>query len=86
MIDQYRKNLQRLRAIGVDVGDQDDFASIPLGAKRFDEVLTEYKVPHMYEVYPGTHVSQIPERLESKVLPFFSKNLVFAQTPKTVKK
>lgn len=86
MIDQYRKNLQRLRAIGLDVGDQDDFASIPLGMKRLDEVLTEYKIPHTYEVYPGTHVSQIPERLESKVLPFFSTNLVFVTAPKPVKK
>jgi S-formylglutathione hydrolase FrmB len=85
MIDQYRKNLQRLRAIGLDVGDQDDFASIPLGMKRLDEVLTEYKIPHTYEVYAGTHVNQIPERLETKVIPFFSKNLVFTPAPKPVK-
>jgi S-formylglutathione hydrolase len=77
MIDQYRRSLQRLRAIGLDVGDQDDFAHIPLGMKTLDQVLTEYKIPHTYEVYPGTHTSRIPDRLAENVLPFFSKNLVF---------
>jgi S-formylglutathione hydrolase len=78
MIDQYRKNLQRLRAIAIDVGDQDDYAHIPLGAKMFDQVLTQYQISHTYEVYPGTFTSQIPQRIETRVLPFFSKALVFA--------
>lgn len=83
MIDQYRKNVQRLRGIGLDVGDQDDFAHIPLGMKMLDHALTEYKIPHTYEVYSGTHTSRIPERLETTVLPFFSKTLVFASPEKT---
>jgi S-formylglutathione hydrolase FrmB len=86
MIDQYRKNLQRLRAIALDVGDQDDFAHIPLGMGLLDHALTEYKIPHIYEVYSGTHTSRIPERLETSVLPFFSKNLVFAVAEKTATK
>jgi S-formylglutathione hydrolase FrmB len=81
-IDQYRKNLQKLRAIAFDVGDQDDYAHIPLAAKQLDQVLNQYQVPHTYEEYSGTHTSKIPERLETKVLPFFSKNLVFGPAEK----
>ena len=72
-IDQYRKNLERLHAIAFDVGDQDDFAHVPLGAKQLDAVLNEYHIPHTFEEYPGTHTSAIPERIEKKVLPFFLK-------------
>jgi enterochelin esterase-like enzyme len=81
-IDQYRKNLQRLRAIAFDVGDQDDYAHIPLGAKQLDQVLTQYQIPHTFEEYQGTHTSRIPERIEMNVLPFFSKNLVSAMNEK----
>jgi S-formylglutathione hydrolase FrmB len=81
-IDQYRRNLERLHAIAFDVGDQDDFAHVPLGAKQLDAVLNEYHVPHTFEEYPGTHTSAIPERIETKVLPFFTKNLVFGPVEK----
>jgi hypothetical protein len=33
---------------------------------------------HSWETYDGTHISGIQDRLESHVLPFFSKNLTFA--------
>lgn len=82
VIDQYRKNLQKLDAIAFDVGDQDDFAHIPLGAKLLDKDLNDYKIAHTFEIYPGTHISGIPERLERKVLPFFSKNLAFGKPDK----
>jgi len=81
-IDQYRKNLERLHAIAFDVGDQDDFAHVPLGAKQLDAVLNKYHIRHTFEEYPGTHTSAIPERIETKVLPFFSKNLVFGPAEK----
>ncbi len=86
MIDQYRKNLQRLHAIAIDVGDQDDYAHVSLGAKMLDQVLTEYQISHTYEVYPGTHTSQIPQRLQTKVLPFFSKELVSPGAERTATK
>jgi S-formylglutathione hydrolase len=76
-IDQYRRNLERLHAIAFDVGDQDDFAHVPLGAKHLDAILNAYHIRHTFEQYPGTHTSAIPERIETRVLPFFSKNLVF---------
>ena len=34
----------------------------------------------MFEIYPGNHVSGIADRMETKTLPFFSKNLVFRFT------
>jgi S-formylglutathione hydrolase len=82
-IDQYRGNLQRLQAIAFDVGDQDDYAHIPMGAQLLDKVLTDYQIVHAFETYPGTHASRIPERIESKVVPFFAKNLVFAKPEDT---
>jgi S-formylglutathione hydrolase FrmB len=81
-IDQYRKSLERLHAIAFDVGDQDDFAHVPLGAQQLDAVLNEYHISHTFEEYPGTHTSAIPERIETKVLPFFSKNLAFGPAEK----
>jgi S-formylglutathione hydrolase len=83
IIDQYRKSLQRLNAIAFDVGNQDDFAHIPLGAQLLDKDLNDYNIPHTFEIYSGTHTSGIPERLETKVLPFFSKALVFGKPEKT---
>ena len=34
-------------------------------------------VAHIYETYGGTHNSRRAERIETEMLPFFSKNLTF---------
>jgi len=31
----------------------------------------------MFEIYPGTHTSRVADRIESKMLPFFTKYLAF---------
>jgi S-formylglutathione hydrolase len=74
MIDQYIRSLRRLHAIAFDGGLQD-----PLSAslKVLDHELTEYGIQHTFETYQGTHISRIAERIETKALPFFSKNLSF---------
>ena len=36
-------------------------------------------VAHTFETYEGDHSNRIPQRLEEKVLPFFSNNLSFEQ-------
>jgi len=74
MLDQYIFSIKRLKAIAMDVGDKDGLAP---GLKLFDEELNVYKVPHSYEVYPGDHLNHIGDRIETKVVPFFSKNLQF---------
>ncbi len=75
MIDQYVTNLRKLHAIGFDAGEQDP--QIEASIKVLDQVLTNYGIPHGFETYQGTHISRIAERIETKMLPFFSKNLSF---------
>lgn len=75
MVDQYIANLKRLHAIGFDAGNEDK--GIAATNVTLDELLTSYGIPHTYEVYDGTHISRVPERIETKMLPFFSRNLSF---------
>jgi S-formylglutathione hydrolase len=74
MLDQHIPEVKRLKAIAMDVGDRDGLGP---GLKLFEQALTEYKIPHVYEVYPGDHLNHIGDRIEMNVVPFFSKNLVF---------
>ena len=75
MVDQFIPNLRQLRAIAFDAGTKD--VSIAATIKTLDEILNGYAIPHTYETYDGTHISRIAERIETKMLPFFSKNLWF---------
>jgi enterochelin esterase-like enzyme len=71
-------NLQRYYAIGIDVGRQDPL----LGAHRqMHQALTRLRVPHAFEEYDGDHTNMLGERLASRLLPFFSKNLVAPANP-----
>ncbi|MDO8966877.1 alpha/beta hydrolase-fold protein [Algoriphagus sp.] len=75
IVDQYIPNLKKLKAIGIDAGIQD--RGISEGTKKLHELLDSYQVPHYYESYEGDHLNRIAERIQTKALPFFSKNLVF---------
>jgi S-formylglutathione hydrolase len=75
MIDQYILNLRKIHAIAMDAGDKDE--PIASTVRTLDQILTSYDIPHAFEIYPGNHVSGIAERVETKALPFFSKNLSF---------
>jgi enterochelin esterase-like enzyme len=72
MVDQYVPNLKRLKAIAMDVGAQDGLAG---GAKALDQMLNDYGIEHTFEIYEGTHTNHVADRVETKVLPFFSKTL-----------
>jgi S-formylglutathione hydrolase len=73
-LDQYIGNLKQLHAIAFDAGNKD--ADIAASLKILDAELNKYKIAHSYEIYDGTHISRIAERIETKVLKFFSDNLV----------
>lgn len=75
MVDQYISKMRKLRAIAFDAGAQD--AGIAATIKTLDQMLKDYKLPHTFEIYEGTHTSKIPERIETKTLAFFSSNLTF---------
>ena len=82
MVHQYVPNLRKYRAIAFDIGDKDvvDTGTEEVmlqPAKDMDRILDDYGIDHTFEIYDGDHGNRIPERLETKVFPFFSENLVF---------
>jgi S-formylglutathione hydrolase len=79
LVPQYHGNLKRLRAIGIDVGQQEEFQHILEGSREFSRLLNHYKVPHTYEEYEGDHGNRIPHRMEKAVFPFFAR--AFADVP-----
>jgi S-formylglutathione hydrolase FrmB len=80
LLAQYQDNLRRLRGISLDVGARDEFAQIPAGARSFSQELASRAIPHAFEIYAdGTHTSRIRERIETRMLPFFSRTLRGAQ-------
>jgi S-formylglutathione hydrolase len=77
MIPEYTSNLLRLQGIYIDYGVQEEFSHIPAGSLALSRELSEHGIPHTFEVYQGDHNQRIPERLETRVLPFFSRVLKF---------
>jgi S-formylglutathione hydrolase len=73
MVNQYLSNLKTYTAIAFDAGDRD--VGIADTLRTLDAILVDYQFSHTFEIYPGDHVSAINERLETKVLPFFSEHL-----------
>jgi S-formylglutathione hydrolase FrmB len=76
MLDQYVANLKKMKAIALDVGLQDNLIT---SNKVLVDALTRFGVRHTFETYEGDHSSRVAQRMEEKVLPFFSQNLSFEQ-------
>jgi enterochelin esterase-like enzyme len=74
MVDQYVTNLRKYRAIAVDAGLQDQFG-FACQNKQLNQMMTDSGIMTTFETYEGNHTNRIPERIETNVLPFFSKNL-----------
>ena len=72
MVDQYVPSLKSMRAIALDVGNQDPFVGTNT---QLAESLTRLGVTQTFEVYEGDHGNRIRERFESQVLRFFSQHL-----------
>jgi S-formylglutathione hydrolase FrmB len=73
-IDQYISGLRRYRAIAIDVGDQD---GLRVDAGKLHDALDQYGIPNTFEIYPGTHTSDVAVRFQKSVMPFFSRTLTF---------
>jgi enterochelin esterase-like enzyme len=71
-IDQYIGNLRQYKAIGIDVGDQDNLRTDTI---KLHDVLDKYGIANTFEIYSGTHTSAVADRFQNHVMPFFSKNL-----------
>jgi S-formylglutathione hydrolase FrmB len=76
-IDQYIPGLRRYRAIAIDVGDQD---GLRVDTGKLHDILDRYGIANTFEVYPGTHTSDVAVRFQEHVMPFFSRTLSF-ETP-----
>jgi S-formylglutathione hydrolase len=74
MIDQYVTNLRKYHAIAGEVGLQDVLAE---QNKQLDQMMTNFGIAHTFETYQGDHTNRVPQRIESRVLPFFLDNLEF---------
>jgi S-formylglutathione hydrolase FrmB len=77
MVDQYRSNLARLRGIAFDVGSRDQFSHIPLSNRDFARALRRNGIAHTFEEHDGDHNSRAAERMETRLLPFFSRVVTF---------
>jgi S-formylglutathione hydrolase len=75
MLGQYRTNLARLRGIGFEIGEQDWNPSLIAQAHDLDAKLTSNGIHHEFDEFTGSHMDKLGERLETKVLPFFSRVL-----------
>ena len=73
MVDQYVPALKSMRAIALDIGNQDPFVGTNT---QLAESLTRLDVARTFEVYDGDHGNRIRERFESQVLRFFSQHLI----------
>jgi enterochelin esterase-like enzyme len=73
-VHQYVPALKSFKAIGLEIGLQDPGLK---DSQELDHILSDYGIAHVFETYEGTHTSKIPERWETKALPFFDKALAF---------
>jgi S-formylglutathione hydrolase len=74
MLQEYAPALKKMTAIEMNVGTQDNLLQ---PNQNMDEALTDAGVPHHFETFEGDHNGQVPINFETKVLPFFSKQLRF---------
>lgn len=56
-----------------DAGDRDAFPDIPRAGAELHRILNEKGVGHTFEIFSGTHGDRIRERVETRLLPFFSR-------------
>jgi S-formylglutathione hydrolase len=75
MVYQYIPSLKRYDAIAFDAGDRD--VGIAHTVESLDRILTAFGVAHVEQIYSGSHIDHIEQRLETKVVPFFSEHLKF---------
>lgn len=79
-LDQYIYNIRKLKAIGFDAGNRD--GGITASIKVLDAELNKYGIKHFFEIYEGDHINRVAERIEKKMLVFFSENLSFQHSKK----
>lgn len=72
MVDQYVANLRRYKAIALDVGDMDRLKD---DTAELHRILDAYGIANGFDLYHGDHVSNVADRMQNHVLPFFGRVL-----------
>jgi S-formylglutathione hydrolase len=67
--------IRQLKGIYIEYGAEDEYNHIPPGARALSAQLANSGVPHIIEVYEGTHGNHVIRRVEERMLPWFSKQL-----------
>lgn len=67
-------NLKQLHAIAFDAGAQDGWAR---DSRLLHEYLAAHGIKHSFEVYDGDHTNRVAQRIQTKLLAFFTANLQF---------
>ena len=81
MVDENKQNLLKLRGIFLDYGQNEEFSHIRITTTLFSKALSDRGIPHVFEIYEGAdHGSKIRERLETRLLQFFSERLDNSET------
>ena len=75
MLQQYAPNLKKMKAIDMNVGLQDGLLQTN---RDMDEALTEAGVAHISKRSRAITTGRCGMNFETKVLPFFSKQLAFS--------
>ena len=58
----------------MDVGLQDNLVTTN---RELDQLLNDLGVKHSFETFEGDHNGKVPERFNTKVLPYFAAQLEF---------
>jgi S-formylglutathione hydrolase FrmB len=74
-MDQYVGNLRRYRAISIDVGDED---GLKTDTQKLHDALDRYGIRDGFEIYHGTHTSNVAYRFQDHLIPFLARSLQFA--------
>ena len=75
--DQYVGNLRSYRAISIDVGDED---GLQADTQKLHQALLRYGIRHDFEIYHGTHTSDVAFRFQDHVIPFLGRSLQFSRS------
>ena len=70
-----RTNLMKLRAFRIEYGMSDEFRDIPPSSLALAKALVEAHIPVTLATFTGNHDDHLVERIQTKMLPFFSENL-----------
>jgi len=76
MLDGSAANLRRYYAVAMNVSTT---TSTLASNRRLHDAMTRLGIPHYYEEYDGR--VEVSERVETRVLPFFSRNLSAPANP-----